>query len=144
MPYDSLQALSPSAQAIFNHLIKDLAIGGARKFDNSRGVFMAVCIDRQTERHYSIAHYYEQNGDLMADPTMTFFKCVHGKVFPCTFQQDNLAIYRVGLDITPEGVIEHENAKEQHDQAEFANMWMRNIAEQQQLPIELPEEEHHG
>lgn len=141
MPTPTFKALNPHAQAVFDHLTKDLAIGRARKIDNAGPPIMAVCIDRVTARHYAIAHYYEQNSDLMADPSMTFFKCAHGKVFACTFQQDNLGVYRVGLDITPEGVIEHESVREQHDQAEFANLWLRNIAEQQQLPIALPEED---
>lgn len=131
----TLKPLSPEAQAVFDHLTRDLDIGDARKIDNAGPSIMAVCVDRLTERHYSIAHNYELNGDLMADPDMTFFKSEDGPVYPCTFQQDNLGLYRVGLDITPEGVIETENTREQNDQAEFANSWMRNIADQQKLPV---------
>lgn len=141
MPYETLKALNQHAQAVFDQLTKDLDVGGARKIDNAKGLFMAVSIDRLTERHYSVAHNYVQNGDVMADPDMTFFKSADGQVYPCTFQQDNLAIYRVGLDITDEGVIEAENARVQADQAEFANMWMRNIADQQGLPCHFPEED---
>lgn len=140
MPTATLKTLSTHAQAVFDYLTKDLEVGQARNIDNTNGSFMPVSIDRLTERHYSIAHYYEQEGDAMADPDMTFFKSADGHVYPCTFQQDNLAIYRVGLDITDEGVIEHENAREQADLAEFANLWMKNIAEQQRLPIQLPED----
>jgi hypothetical protein len=141
MPTATLKPLNESAQAVFDHFTKDLDVGGARKIDNATGAFMAVCVDRLTERHYSLAHYYPQNGDQMADPDMTFFKSADGKVYPCTFQQDSLAIYRVGLDITDEGDIEYENAREQADQAEFADTWMRNIADQQGLPIQFPEEQ---
>jgi len=136
----TLKHLNPHAQAVFDHLTKDLDVGGARKIDNAKGAFIAASIERLTERHYSIAHYYEQNSDLMKDPEMTFFKSEDGKVYPCTFQQDNLAIYRIGLDITEEGDIEHENAREQADEAAFANGWMRNIAEQQELPCKFPED----
>ena len=134
-------ALNQRAQAVFDYLTHDLEVAGARKIDHAKGTFMAVCVDRLTERHYSISHYYEQNGDLMADPDMTFFKSAEGKVYPCTFQQDSLAIYRIGLDITEDGVIEADNAKEQAGQAEFANGWMRNIADQQGLPFPFSEEE---
>jgi hypothetical protein len=136
---ETLKALSPPAQAVFDHLTRDLDIGDARKIDNAKGTFMAVCVDRLTERHYSIAHYYQQGGDQLCDPDMTFFKSDDGKVYPCTFQQDNLAVYRVGLDITDEGVIEYESAREQAEQAEFAELWMRNIADQQRLPIQFSE-----
>lgn len=140
----TLKPLNPYAQAVFDHLTHDLLIGGARKIDNAKGAFMAVYIDRLTERHYSFAHYFEQHGDQMADPDMTFFKAGDGKVYPCTFQQDNLAVYRIGLDITDDGDIEYENAQEQAEQAEFANLWMRNIADQQRLPIPVPDEDATG
>lgn len=134
----TLKALRPAALAVFNHLTDGLDLGGHRKLDNASGTFMAVCVEKITGRHYSIAHYFEQSGDLMADPEMTFFKSDDGAVYPCTFQQDNLAMYRIGLDITDEGVIEHTSIKEQHDQAAFANQWMANIADQQGLNIEAP------
>lgn len=131
------KALSPNATRVLEHLIKDLPIGGHRKFDNAKGIFMAVSIDRLTERHYSVAHNYIQNGDLMADPDMTFYRTPEGEFWPCTFQQDNLAFYQVGLEITEDGSIEAENPKAQADQADFANGWMRNIAEQQNLPVKF-------
>lgn len=134
----TLKALCPSALAVFNHLTHGLDLGGHRKLDNASGTFMAVSVERITERHYSIAHYFEQNGDLVADPELTFFRSDDGAVYPCTFQQDNLAMYRIGLDITDEGVIEHTSIKEQHAQAVFADEWMRNIADQQGLKIEAP------
>lgn len=139
MPIPDLKPLSPQAQVVFDHVTHGIEIGSARKIDNAPGAFMAVSIDRLTERHYSIAHNFIQNGDVMADPDMTFFKAADGKVYACTFQQDSLAVYRVGLDITPEGVIEHENAREQQGQAEFANDWMKNIADQQGLPCRFDE-----
>lgn len=139
----TLKALDAPAQAIFDQLTRDLDTGDARKIDNAKGVFMAVSVDRLTERHYSIAHNYVQNGDLMADPDMTFFKAEDGHVYACTFQQDNLGVYRVGLEVTPEGVIEEENTREQNNQAEFANEWMQNIADQQQLPCTSPAEDSH-
>lgn len=38
---------------------------------------------------YSMAHYYEQNGDLMADPDLTFsVDFAAGEIWPQTFQQD--------------------------------------------------------
>lgn len=135
--------LNPYAEAVFNQLTRDLTLGATLKLDSAKGTFMAVCVEQLTERHFSVAHYSEQNGDLMADPEMTFYRCPHGKVFPCSYQQDLLGIYRMGLEITDRGVVEGENPKEQTDQAQFANQWMKNIAEQQRLTVTiLPEETH--
>lgn len=137
------KALAPNPTRVLEYLVKDLAIGGARKFDNAKGTFMAVSIDRLTERHYSVAHNYIQNGDVMADPDMTFYRTPEGQFWPCTYQQDNLGFYQLGLEITEDGTIETENPKAQADQADFANTWMRNIAYQQQLPVECPEDDGH-
>ncbi len=43
----------------------------------------------------SLAHYYEQNGDLCQDPEMTVRVFSHGMVEALTFQQAIPPIYRV-------------------------------------------------
>jgi hypothetical protein len=52
--------------------------GDHKEFDNSPGAFMAVHVENIGEcnmgKLFSIAHYYEQNGDLMKDPDMVFIK----------------------------------------------------------------------
>lgn len=137
------KSLNPYAEAVFYQLIHDLTIGATLKLDAAKGTFMAVHVEQLTERHFSIAHYYEQEGDLIADPEMTFYRCEHGRVFPCSYQQDSLGIYRMGLEITDLGIVEGENPKEQADQADFANAWMKNIAEQQRLTVAVQPEEAH-
>lgn len=134
------KSLNPYAEAVFNQLTQDLTLGAALKLDAAKGTSMAVHVEQLTERHYSVAHYYEHSGDQMADPEMTFYRCEHGKVFPCSYQQDGLGIYRMGLEITDLGIVEGENPKEQADQADFANVWMKNIAEQQRLTVTASEE----
>ena len=46
----------------------------------------------------SVAHYYEQNGDLVADPEMTFEVAPGLKsaaaVFPVTFEMPGMGVYR--------------------------------------------------
>lgn len=134
------KALAPNPTRVLEYLVKDLPVGGARKFDNAKRTFMAVSIDRLTERHYAVAHNYIQEGDVMADPDMTFYRTPEGEFWPCTYQQDNLGLYQLGLEITEDGTIETENPKAQADQADFANGWMRNIAEQQNLPGKFSED----
>lgn len=134
------KALSPEATRVLEHLVKDLSVGGHWKINNAPGLFMAVSVDRLTERHYSVAHYYEQNSDLMADPDMTFYRTPEGEFWACTFQQDNLAFYQIGLEISEDGVIETEDAEAQAEQADFANGWMANIADQQNLPCKFTPE----
>jgi len=63
----------------------------------------------------SIAHYYEQNGDLMRDPEMTF--AVDNKkqtLTPLTYTQDNMGLYQDVYD-------DNGNLKEQIDKR--GNKW---------------------
>jgi hypothetical protein len=53
----------------------------------------------------SVAHYYEQQGDLMRDPEMTFEQGTNGHLFPVSFQQDG------GFAIYQEAVFQNEAGK---------------------------------
>ena len=81
---------------------------------------------------YSIAHYYKQNGDMMKDPDMVFVKHPLGKVFPISFEQSSAGIYQES--VWYDGGFKMK-AKQQKDHATFANTWMKNIKEQQELWI---------
>ena len=66
---------------------------------------------------YSIAHYYEQEGDLMRDPDMTFLKGADGEYYPLTFRQDSLGIDQDAIVWDGNGNVKGFNAKMQqtHD-----------------------------
>lgn len=109
-----------------------------RKIDNTNGSFMPVVIEVidtpvQGGLVFSIAHYYEQNGDLMRDPEMTFWKKNEEEIFPMTYQMDGIFNgYRKSLELLEDGRYAI-NRRENYDQKVFANMWFRNIKEQQRL-----------
>lgn len=130
--------LEKTAAKVFRTLVADLQNpGDARVIDNTDGTFMPVhveIIDRsQYGPHVSIAHYYKQNGDLMKDPEMTFLASLKGSVLPMTFEQDGgLPICQVAMEIDENGTI-RRNEKLQNSLVSFANMWMKNIKDQQQL-----------
>lgn len=134
--------LSGRAALILQQLIHGLAAPGdgesARTIGGPRGqAIMPVSVERIADREFSIAHYYEQNGDLMADPEMVFLRSVDGSsFFPLHFQQDNTGSYRVGMSIEADGKIRW-NAREQADQVSFANQWLTNIKQQQADWFEL-------
>lgn len=117
-------------------LTDGVTVDTPKKIDNTKGAFMPVCIDWIGEFPYgmifSVAHYGEQNGDLMADPDMTFWKTKDGDYFPCSFQNDYLGVYKESIVFGETGP-ECFYAKEQADEAYFANIWMKNIKEQQGL-----------
>ena len=74
----------------------------------------------------SIAHYGEQNGDLMADPEMEF-TIIGGDYYPISFRNDYLGKHSSVFE--DDGI----NLLLQYDLTTFANQWMRNIAEQQNI-----------
>ncbi|MEK6986200.1 MAG: hypothetical protein AABX89_07450 [Candidatus Thermoplasmatota archaeon] len=77
----------------------------------------------------SLAHYYEQNGDLMADPEMEF-RVVHpstsgpGMLVPLHYKQDGLGIFR---PTHGPGVVYPKQLKEQ---VKFTRFWLRNLKSQ--------------
>lgn len=77
----------------------------------------------------SIAHYYEQNGDLMRDPEMCFEITPSGEWFPYYYLQDNLGIEQ-------EVFVRMENrhlgwrSKLHADLFSFSRQWDRNLKEQ--------------
>lgn len=80
----------------------------------------------------SIAHYGEQNGDLMADPEMTF-TVVGGEYYPISFKNDYVGLYQEVFDFNEDGEPEAIDIKLQSNLTTFANQWMRSIQEQQNL-----------
>lgn len=68
----------------------------------------------------SVAHYYEQNGDAMRDPEITFeVERDTLEMTPLTFQQDNMGIY---WELTTPAKLA--------DAEEFCKMWDENIRDQ--------------
>ena len=84
---------------------------------------------------YSFAHYGEQNGDLMRDPEMEFIKGPDGMFYPVSFRNDYAGAYTRSLELDGDQIL-GVYPKQQADQAEFANMWMRNILHQQGLCLD--------
>ena len=81
----------------------------------------------------SVAHYYEQNGDLMRDPEMVFLVTSQGWN-PYSFQQDNLGIYQTTMDVENARVT-HIYLKVMKDLRQFAALWDRNLSEQGFLKV---------
>jgi hypothetical protein len=131
-----MKALNKQSTQTMNKMVSMLEEGYI-KIDNTGGSFMPVSVEQIFEnekyRIFSVAHYYEQNGDLMADPEMCFInlKAV-GSFLPSYFKQDNIGMEQESI-IIEDDVIKGYRAKMQADHTSFANMWLRNIKNQQNL-----------
>lgn len=134
-----MRFLNPNSTAVFNRLIDGLTeLGQSKRIDNTNGVFMPVSVEfiyeNEHGKQFSITHYYVLNGDLMADPDMTFLvSSVDSHVYPLSFRQDGFppVEHIASMAIDGERLIQRE--KQQHDITAFANMWMQNIKAQQGL-----------
>ena len=109
---------------------------GYAKIKNSEGC-MPVIVELVGDikgygKVISIAHYGEQNGDLMADPEMTF-TIVDGKYYPISFKNDYVGLYQEVFGYNEDGEPEAIDKKLQSNLTDFANQWMKNIKEQQEL-----------
>lgn len=79
---------------------------------------------------YSISHYGEMNGDLMADPDMTFsLSKEEGRVIPYSFRNDYVGVFQE--------VMEYANGKPVfynkgllHELDDFLWTWLKNTIEQ--------------
>lgn len=129
-----MKALSKKSARVLDRLTRGLAVGDARRIDNAPGAYMALSVDRLLDTPlgptFALAHYYEQNGDLVPDPDVTFLRGQDGRWYPMSFQ--NGLTYRRAAEVHPDGALAVDHAQ-QRDLAAFSELWMRNLAEQQGL-----------
>ena len=131
-----MKPINKAAQKTFDKLTAGLDVFGSRKIENSK-TFMAVSVEHLQDTDlgpiFSISHYYEQNGDLMADPDMTFLQSsTDGRVYPLSFRQDGgIPINQESVTLTEDGTSFTYRPRMQRDHATFAGQWMANIKQQQ-------------
>ena len=133
---NAMKSVNKESKRILDILTADLkSPGDHKRIDNAGAAFMAVSVEHigwcGYDPVFSVAHYYEQNGDLMRDPEMLFVKR-SSEYFPVYFRQDGLPLEERSVMYDREGVIRYYPMI-QRDHARFADMWMRNISEQQDL-----------
>ena len=79
----------------------------------------------------SVAHYKEQNGDLMRDPEMIFEVYKHGdetKFIPTYWRNDHAGIEQYSVTQGANGPEVNERLQQQH--AQFAMLWDSNLKHQ--------------
>ncbi len=128
--------LNKTATAVFVQLTAGVGYEHPKKLDNSKG-FMPVTVEQVGQTEYgpifSVTHYYEQNGDLVTDPEMTFLQSKAGGIMPLTYEQGGLGIYQVAAEI--DGTTIKANCRLLKELAAFANTWMKNIKQQQRACV---------
>jgi hypothetical protein len=130
-----MKTLNATSTATLNKMVSML-VDGHIKIDNT-GSFMPVSVEQifDNEKYMivSVAHYFEQNGDLMADPEMLFiYVKAMNTYIPSYFKQDAIGMEQESV-IMENGEIKGYRAKLLAQHNAFANMWFGNIKQQQNL-----------
>lgn len=134
-----MKHLSKNAAVIFDGIVNRLGDQDMIKINNAPGAYMELVVEKLMEvdfmgssaEIFSLAHYFEQNGDLVPDPDMTFIriKLMPMVVLPASFQ--NQMVYQESLWSDDGKWL--RNPFLLSDLVGFANMWLKNIKEQQEL-----------
>ena len=90
--------------------------------------FDRLSIENIGGNRISVAHYFEQNGDLVADPEIVFYVCEFGW-YPLEITQA-WGGWRQVASLDAAGHIEAVNLRGQAEVAQFATTWARNIEAQ--------------
>ena len=106
---------------LFEQIAKPLLTNNAYYIKYTALGFMDLNIENIDENRFAMAHNYELNGDLMADPDVEFTVDTENRLlYPQAYQQDNLQFYeRVDGDPFRANELNH-----------FMNQWIHNIQEQ--------------
>lgn len=138
--------LNPAIAEIFQSIIDKLNGSQHIKINNAPDTFMPLTVEflYTTEiagvqaKVYSLSHYYQQNGDLVPDPDMTFAVLnthpTHPghlpQIYPMTFQNS------LGYQ---EAIFQNDQGKWQFkpstltDLTSFSHIWLKNIKFQQEI-----------
>ena len=126
---------TPAARML-DLLTADVDFGTPKKIANSE-TYMAVHVEKVGENLYSVAHYYEQNGDLMSDPEMVFLHVAPGLWQPVSITQHGVGVYREAI-VFEDGKIVGYRPRLLDELCSFTTIWMRNIKAQQGLRLARP------
>ena len=99
---------------------------------NNSPVFMSLTVELFDKTSISLCHYGEQNGDLMRDPEMIFWKNENGDFYPYYYRNDYVGVEKYSGKIVNNRLIV-SNKTIQKDQTEFSNLWLSNIKSQQEI-----------
>ncbi|MBK8277070.1 MAG: hypothetical protein IPK92_14925 [Nitrospira sp.] len=112
-------------------------LGGRQSVRITSGNYMALCIESighsaEGNPLISLAHYGVQNGDLMADPEMTFevYAYPSPAAEPMTYRNDYLGVMQEVYEYSPSGKKSHIRPQLKKDLRHFAALWFRNLKTQ--------------
>jgi len=135
----NLKPLNRKAEAIFKKIIANLPTDKAKYIGEKGKAIMQVVVEKIYHENiygkvYAVGHYFQQNGDRMSDPEMTFLvNDDDGRVYPLSFEMHGVLARYEESAIFTDGKLSGIYKKMSNDHKNFANQWMENIKHQQSL-----------
>ena len=127
--------LNKTSEKTFTKILERLNGSNSCRIGKPGDAFMPLSVEKlQTTDAgtvYTLCHYFKQNGDMCQDPEMLFLKHNNGPVYPIMFQQAIPPIYQESM--YQEGNGWKLNPRMQKEHARFANIWIKNIKQQQNI-----------
>lgn len=106
----------------------------ARVYDNAPGAYMAAHVERIGPNRYSVAHYFTQNGDRIADPDMEFVKA-DGAWYPAACQFATGSYSRAITECDENGRPSRYSPRTYRDLKSFAGLLLKNVKSQQGIKV---------
>ena len=126
-----LLPMSKKDSKILDKIFGGMEEGASKRIDNSK-TYMFLSAERLTNHLYSMAHYFESNGDLCSDPDMELLKTKSGQWYPVAIQQ-SFGYTRAILEYDIDGKPTKAYSRKYADLRSFLSMWLKNVKEQQGL-----------
>lgn len=127
-----MKPVSKTDTKILDKIFGGLAEGSCKKINNSK-VYMFLSAEHISNHLYSMAHYYEHNGELCPDPDIELLKDDQGNWYPKSLQQISNRFYCAIEDWDEHGNPTKVRLKTYNELRRFLSIWLRNLKEQQEL-----------
>lgn len=124
-----LKPISAAAEKVLRKLFAGMEPGTSKRIDNAPGVYMFLSVERLTSTRYSMAHYFESNGDLVADPDCEFVD-YNGKLYAIALQLST-GHYTRAINLDENDAPKTYSPSANRDVNSFVTMWVRNLRAQQ-------------
>ena len=134
-----MKELNKTASKIFRDIL-NVTKDGYLKLNNGGAAIMPAIFEKINSNVFlgqtpgdvwSVAHYFEQNGDLCKDPVMTFWVS-DLMIIALSFEMNGTILERYEVSVSIEDQkLKGYKPKMQKDHTTFANQWFKNIFDQQ-------------
>lgn len=128
-----MRKVNKAAKKVLDTIVERMENGNL-KLDNGTAMALVAEVigECKAGKFVSVAHYGEQNGDLMRDPDIVLLhSSIDGNYYPMSYRNDYMGINQEAMMFGDDGEPNRVCLKMQKDIAVFVGTWMVNVKHQQ-------------